>query len=54
MKVHIEDIDHWINALKRMKTEYEFDYEGFDSYSLSVVIEKLEYHWSEVKKEIGG
>jgi hypothetical protein len=54
MKIHIEEIDHWIKSLKRQKTEFEVDYEDFDSYGLGIAIEKLESAWNEVKKNING
>ena len=52
MKVQIEEVDHWIKSLKRMKTEFEVDYENFDSYGLGIALEKLESAWNEVKKNI--
>ena len=52
MKVHIEEIDHWIKSLKRQKTEFEVDYEDFDSSGLELALEKLESAWNEVKKKL--
>jgi len=52
MKVQIEEVEHWIKSLKRMKTEFEVDYEDFDSYGLEIALEKLESAWNEIKKQI--
>jgi hypothetical protein len=52
MKVEIEEIDHWIKSLKRQKTEFEVDYEDFDSTGLEMALEKLESAWNEIKKQI--
>jgi len=54
MKVEIENVDHWIKSLKRMKGEFEVDYEDFDSSGLEMAIEKLETSWNYIKKNIDG
>jgi hypothetical protein len=54
MKVEIENVDHWIKSLKRMKGEFEVDYEDFDSSGLDMAIENLETSWNIIKKNING
>lgn len=52
MKIQIEEIDHWIKSLKRQKTEFEVDYEDFDSTGLETAINRLEESWNVIKKQI--
>lgn len=52
MKIHIEEIDHWIKSLKRQKTEFEVDYEDFDSTGLETTINRLETSWNVIKKTL--
>ena len=52
MKVQIEEIDHWIKSLKRQKSEFEVDYEDFDSTGLEMAIDRLETSWNEIKKNL--
>ena len=54
MKLEIENVDHWIKSLKRMKGEFEVDYEDFDSSGLDMAIENLETSWNIIKKNING
>ena len=52
MKVQIEEIDHWIKSLKRQKSEFEVDYEDFDSTGLEMAIDRLETSWNIIKENI--
>ena len=52
MKLQIEELEHWIKSLKRMKVEFEYDYEDFDSTGLEMAINSLETSWNEIKKQI--